>query len=112
MENDMRKMLLMTTFALLGACAAAHADSSSACNPRNVPPNERADWLHQNRPGGSDCTPQSARRSEDEALARQRQFDAQRYDDRRYDRGDRWGDPRDEGYSGSSRPPSRTYRPY
>jgi hypothetical protein len=28
---------------------------ATACNPRNVPPGERATILHQDRPGGSDC---------------------------------------------------------
>ena len=110
----MRKIVLMTAFAILGASAAANADSfgrSSACDPRNVPPSERADWLHQSRPGGSDCTPQSARRAEEEGLRRERQMDDRSYD-QRYDRSDRWSDPRDNGYYGSSQPPSRDYRPY
>ena len=100
----MRKLLLTTAFVLVAASAAGNAQSrSAACDPRNATPNDHASFLHQDRAGGSDCTPQSARRNEQEAL-RDRQ---QRYQERRYDR------DRDEGYSGSSMPPAqRPYRPY
>jgi hypothetical protein len=110
MEDDMRKIVLMTALAFFGASAAASAadpSRSPACDPRNAPPTERADLLHQNRPGGSDCSPQSARRTQEEAIVKERQMRGQRDDDRRLDR----VDPRDEGYSGSSLPPRRTYRP-
>jgi hypothetical protein len=105
----MRKFVLAAAFALVGAASvtanAADPSHSRACDPRNVPSNERADLLHQNRPGGSDCTPQSARRTEQNSVARERQLQ-----DRRYDRDARRIDPRDEPYSGSSLPPDRAYR--
>jgi hypothetical protein len=34
---------------------------TSACNPSTAMPGERATVLHQDRPGGTDCSPSSAR---------------------------------------------------
>jgi len=105
---------------------AADQSRSAACDPRNVPPNERADMLHQSRPGGSDCSPQSALQSERDALAkRNRQLQQQqqmndphgdRYGSRGYDRnydsrsGDRYGDTWDRRDSGSYGSSSRNWR--
>jgi hypothetical protein len=36
---------------------------TTACSPSNALPGERATILHQDRPGGTDCTPSSVRNS-------------------------------------------------
>jgi hypothetical protein len=66
----MRKTAAALVLIALTGCATDTGASRvgqyvNPCNPHNVPPAERASMLHQDLPGGSDCTRSSAQRAYD-----------------------------------------------
>ena len=64
----MRSSVVLMALLALAACETANGSSQigryiNPCDPSNVPEDQRATLLHQDRPGGSDCTRESAQRA-------------------------------------------------
>jgi hypothetical protein len=64
----MRRPALVLALLALAGCTTANGSSRvgeyvNPCSPGNVPPDQRASVLHQDRPGGTDCTRRSAERA-------------------------------------------------
>jgi hypothetical protein len=64
----MRHSAILLALIALAGCTTANGSSRvgqyvNPCSPSNVPPDQRASILHQDRPGGSDCSRSSAQRA-------------------------------------------------
>ena len=64
----MRSIAILLAILAVGGCTTENGSSRvgeyvNPCNPNNVPPDQRASILHQDRPGGSDCSRETAQRA-------------------------------------------------
>jgi hypothetical protein len=68
MEAMMRNTAVLLALLAVAGCTTANGASRigeyvNPCSPNNVPPDQRASLLHQDRPGGSDCSRETAQRA-------------------------------------------------
>jgi hypothetical protein len=64
----MRNTAILLALLAVAGCTTENGASRigeyvNPCNPSNVPPDQRASLLHQDRPGGSDCSRETAQRA-------------------------------------------------